>query len=900
MMNLFGRTSPTAAQPDPDQVLKSAFTGGGPINTAHSSMLPTATMAGGSDNGKKSFFKKPLGNKRYSPRMIIGALVLVLLVVGGGAGLYLVKLNQDLRQQASVDGGIGDAYGSNQPTPAPGGTGASGQTVAITNRSNQDTACGGNNQPTCKTNLVTGTVQSCDSGYVRDDVSGQTCVPYRPYDNAQGVPANVLDDCQKAAGSAVLASYCSDAIVQNPNVASADIGGCLANRAQSDCMDIVLPPLVTPGTGGGGGGLLGYTNTPVGFHFDEFDQIVDVYCNDTGIASRVNTACPFLKSNAADGIAALTPAGFDYLNKCLSTQGNSLATCINQVLTINGQNTVPDQNPTCGGSLQTPCLQKLLHNRGCDSGYTLVNSRCVANEAPNPAYQGLTDGEFRTLVEKCVTGIDVQLKRCLPVQGTTYGDLNLGAGSFCLNNVSCASNACDVRTGTCLRRGSNGVLETIEGDRNIILSSIEGNPNALYLPNGDGSGPVILTGDKDVTLIPQDKLNNTSGACATNNDCAVGYTCHDTTSGKRCGRDSYTCASAGGSGSVGGVGASGGASTCPVGWTCQQGVCAAPNVAASTCSVSCAEGTSCINGTCERTYGWCDEDPTGEHPERCVCENGYTEHYCTGSGGGACPNSSGNYAQYTHTVNTSSNVSMPSSRTQGSSVGYCGVVQVDCFKGVGQPLEFNSTVYSSGCGEVGVRPTPTPIPTPSPTPAPTQPPTGGTPGGGGGGGTTTTTTTNPTPAPTPNPTPSPTPIAYFCDSPCTTDAQCQTADSRFTCNADQGNRCRLPENPTSNTCQPPVGPQCLSISMTNITNPSAASTADPELGQAVTFTCGQVSGANHYIFRVVEPDNNIVTLQATGRTSAQYTISKSGKHSAQCQICTGADNSTCLPFEALP
>lgn len=138
---------------------------------------------------------------------------------------------------------------------------------------------------------------------------------------------------------------------------------------------------------------------------------------------------------------------------------------------------------------------------------------------------------------------------------------------------------------------------------------------------------------------------------------------------------------------------------------------------------------------------------------------------------------------------------------------------------------------------------------------------------------------------------------YFCNSPCTTNAQCDSADSRFSCNAAAGNRCRLETNPGSANCQPPTGPQCLSLSLTNVSNPTAPATADPELGDAVTFTCGLVNGAQRYIFRVIEPDGTIVNLQSTGATSAQYTIDQDGAFGAQCQICTGAADSTCHAYE---
>lgn len=196
--------------------------------------------------------------------------------------------------------------------------------------------------------------------------------------------------------------------------------------------------------------------------------------------------------------------------------------------------------------------------------------------------------------------------------------------------------------------------------------------------------------------------------------------------------------------------------------------------------------------------------------------------------------------------------------------GTCGILQVDVDTEApvaGQPQHTSRNKFiTSGCNEVPAV-TPTPVVTSSPNPS-TPPPT-----------------------------------SYFCNSNCTTNAQCEGADDDFICSAAHGNKCRLEVNPGSATCQPAVGPMCLSISMTNASNPTAPATADPEFGDAVTFTCGLVNGANRYIFRVIEPDGTIVNLTATGATSAQYNIDQSGAFVAQCQICTGAAESTCHAYE---
>lgn len=167
---------------------------------------------------------------------------------------------------------------------------------------------------------------------------------------------------------------------------------------------------------------------------------------------------------------------------------------------------------------------------------------------------------------------------------------------------------------------------------------------------------------------------------------------------------------------------------------------------------------------------------------------------------------------------------------------------------------------------------------------------------GGGGGTPPPTQPSPQPSPQSSPTPPP---VLSCNSVCSTDAQCQAVDSRFSCvavNDSNARRCRLTSNPTSNTCQPAVGPMCMSISMNNLSNPTAG-TADPEIGDAITLTCGEVQGAVSYIFRVLQADGTITNLAATGRTSESFTIAQSGQHRAQCQICTGATADTCLPYE---
>jgi len=95
--------------------------------------------------------------------------------------------------------------------------------------------------------------------------------------------------------------------------------------------------------------------------------------------------------------------------------------------------------------------------------------------------------------------------------------------------------------------------------------------------------------------------------------------------------------------------------------------------------------------------------------------------------------------------------------------------------------------------------------------------------------------------------------------------------------------------------QADVGPMCLSIDLID-SQTGLVLTEDPSFGDSVRFTCAQVANIENYIFRVIEPDNNIVDLAATGRTSESFTISKDGRHFAQCQICTTSDDDSCNSY----
>ncbi|MBU0576240.1 hypothetical protein KJ654_01080 [Patescibacteria group bacterium] len=99
-----------------------------------------------------------------------------------------------------------------------------------------------------------------------------------------------------------------------------------------------------------------------------------------------------------------------------------------------------------------------------------------------------------------------------------------------------------------------------------------------------------------------------------------------------------------------------------------------------------------------------------------------------------------------------------------------------------------------------------------------------------------------------------------------------------------------PTTPSPSPSIPP-GPQCLNIAMDN---------PKPKLGDQVSFICGAVSGADHYVFRIMYPNGMLKGLNSTGRVSEPVIIEQSGQYHAQCQICTGPNNNTCHPWEQLP
>ncbi len=123
----------------------------------------------------------------------------------------------------------------------------------------------------------------------------------------------------------------------------------------------------------------------------------------------------------------------------------------------------------------------------------------------------------------------------------------------------------------------------------------------------------------------------------------------------------------------------------------------------------------------------------------------------------------------------------------------------------------------------------------------------------------------PTPQPSPQPSPRPTPTPGVTPSP-------------------------VPSPSVSPT--PTPAPVCAYI---------AVNKANIVVGDNVSFTCGLISGATKYEFRVRLPDGTITTLAASGSTSnisEPFQITQQGDYKAQCRICVGP-SATCQEWETL-
>lgn len=102
-------------------------------------------------------------------------------------------------------------------------------------------------------------------------------------------------------------------------------------------------------------------------------------------------------------------------------------------------------------------------------------------------------------------------------------------------------------------------------------------------------------------------------------------------------------------------------------------------------------------------------------------------------------------------------------------------------------LSFNIPEASpSPSPSVSPSPSPSVSPSPSPSVSPSPSPS---------------VSPSPSPSVSPSPSPSPTPPTYVCNSDCTANAQCESANADYICSTTYGDKCRLDSNPSSAKCE---------------------------------------------------------------------------------------------------
>jgi hypothetical protein len=199
------------------------------------------------------------------------------------------------------------------------------------------------------------------------------------------------------------------------------------------------------------------------------------------------------------------------------------------------------------------CISVITRGSSFTTGTSCINScngdhTCIEHCDRVNLSQNLTQTEYSRLVLSCVHGIDYDAKRCLPAPNTTNGSMNLGGGSNCTFSSQCASTYCK-SDGTCV---TDTKKDKAEYEKSSDEPKSDGNPNELYRP----TGPVLYTGHGADIARKNPAITKVDGACSTNYQCALGYSCY---SGS-CKKDTFGCKND---------------SECPVEYACYSGACGA-------------------------------------------------------------------------------------------------------------------------------------------------------------------------------------------------------------------------------------------------------------------------------------------------------------------------------------
>ncbi len=819
-------------------------------------------------------------NRLFSLKMIGSLLFLALLIIGGGAGYYLTQVNQDVRQQAAVP----VAYFS-----SPVNSFEELEKTLASNPKIMDTISPVN---VCCQQISTGKTTSLSGDLCTTRVMTDVRV-IGDYDNPYCESLSGFGCCQKNNKFEWLTKY--DCSVTQGNVTSGYATQASCRQANTDGNAPVSPET---------------QYVCCADSYDRHDLMPIAQCQSQGFRIAYGTNLTLQTKTDGDTLACMK------LSKTCCQYANGSRTIVVDKLycTTSGGNNTAGSNTNeaeCAASAPNICC-------GADGGVmntwtspancaTLSNSRVLSEFTTAQACQDSSDATIVCCQNAAGGKSLMQKNTCLSpmingtvIPGYTSSDTacklsTLGTNSVCCydpanGNTSWISerdckakadtiksydeNNCNTLSGFgCCKYGTQGLSWTSKTNcRELFNGSIDSSKTTAitcsansdpttvccYVPQS-GAGQIRT---KAVCEAGNNGQNKVVAGAATQSDsaCTASITCdfvgaNNCVNGLRCTASDVVGSKRPSGGSCNSDNIDTGGNN--IGATCTQ--------LSQECGSERGAGftdTCCGNGVCQGTSG-----------QRICQDPGVTGDSICGAGG-TCSAYYGFKCDSLATSATSNGALVcekngqlytgAQARSQAlAHAGQCGQIDKVCVGG-NKP--------GTLCGEFQIITNSCTGPTPPPA----------------------------TPLPTPTPTPTPPPVVISCNSECTSDAQCQASDSRFTCytGSTGAKNCRLNSNPTSSICQPASGPMCLSIRMNNITRPTNT-IQDPTLGDSVSLTCGTVSLAQRYIFRVVQPDGTISNLTATGPTSAAFTISQAGPYAAQCQICTGAEASTCLPYEPI-
>lgn len=158
---------------------------------------------------------------------------------------------------------------------------------------------------------------------------------------------------------------------------------------------------------------------------------------------------------------------------------------------------------------------------------------------------------------------------------------------------------------------------------------------------------------------------------------------------------------------------------------------------------------------------------------------------------------------------------------------------------------------------------------------------------------TPSVTPTPTPSVSPSPSPTPTPSTFNCNTSCTTDAQCQTANAQYVCSQAHGNRCRLDTNRASESCQPATGTYACNSTCTTDAQCQTASSSyvcsqgNCRLNTALTATNCRVPGQT--------PPPAAVGCNKTCATNQDCANTDHICYNGRCKLDEYVNSETCTP-----